>query len=140
MGRGASSGYVAALPTRHPGGKFRYHRDPTCRYVADSPTLTEVIVIHGLIWLPPGPRSPGGRRITAHPAKCCDTPTTTGWAALAVCTDHPKRWWLAPEPATVDRAKAICAQCTVKAECLAAAPSDDPAIWGGLAKQERAEL
>ena len=140
MDRHVSSGFVSALPARHPGGKFRYHRDPTCPYVADSPTLTEVVVIDSLIWLPPGPRSPGGRRITAIAAKCCRTPTTNGWCGLAACTSHPKQWWLKPELATMDRAKAVCRQCAVRVGCLAAAPGDDPAIWGGLTEQERACL
>ena len=42
------------------------------------------------------------------------------------------------EAARIRDAKAVCATCPVKAECLAAATDDDHGVWGGLTLAERA--
>lgn len=40
--------------------------------------------------------------------------------------------------ARIREAKAVCATCPVRAECLAAATDDDHGVWGGMTLAERA--
>jgi len=43
------------------------------------------------------------------------------------------------DPATVDAARAICARCAIRLDCLALAfaSPDAPGIWGGLTREQR---
>ena len=57
--------------------------------------------------------------------------STSGWCALP-CRRDPDLWF-AETPAELDRAKALCGDCPIKAECLAGARArGEPwGVWGG---------
>ena len=68
----------------------------------------------------------------------------TDWRSLAACRDmnpddfHPDKG----HSATAARAKAVCATCDVRSECLAFAERFDiyDGIWGGLSPRERGAM
>lgn len=74
------------------------------------------------------------------------------WWELGKCRDGPVDLWFPANhmaarngSPTVRRAKAICAECPVRAECLADVMKHEQdgrrhGIWGGLHPQERDEL
>jgi WhiB family redox-sensing transcriptional regulator len=69
----------------------------------------------------------------------------TDWAAQAACRGRDPRLWFPHRGDTVSIAvaKAVCATCPVRAECLGealAAPFDASGIWGGMTANERYEL
>jgi WhiB family redox-sensing transcriptional regulator len=47
-----------------------------------------------------------------------------------------------PAAVQIERAKAVCTQCEVRAECLewAMATAQDAGVWGGLSEDERRSL
>ncbi len=57
--------------------------------------------------------------------------SASGWCALP-CRRDPDLWF-ADTPAELDRAKALCGDCPIKAECLAGARTrGEPwGVWGG---------
>lgn len=59
----------------------------------------------------------------------------SGWRALAACRGRAVFF----DPARETQAKALCATCTVRAECLAFALGNDErdGVWGGLTENER---
>lgn len=57
------------------------------------------------------------------------------WTRDAACIDYPPDWWYATRGEQLRAAKAICAGCPVRAQCLDAA--DGEGIWGGLTTYER---
>jgi WhiB family transcriptional regulator, redox-sensing transcriptional regulator len=64
------------------------------------------------------------------------------WADLAACLGHNPDLWFPPEKsgtAPAAKAKAICATCAVKQECLDYALSikEQHGIWGGRSLKER---
>lgn len=62
------------------------------------------------------------------------------WMARGLCRrpEHPSWIFFADHDAqAVDAAKAICASCNVRTECLAAG-QDEQGVWGGLTSDERA--
>ena len=78
----------------------------------------------------------------ASPARAWSPPPA--WTELALCaTADPDAWFPAPHDAKgAARAKAICATCPVKADCLAhaLAAGEKHGIWGGLDECQRAAL
>lgn len=70
------------------------------------------------------------------------------WVRRAVCRSvDPELFFPAAEPGTpayaeqVDRAKAVCAGCPVRAECLAFAMAHLPyGVAGGMSAEERAAV
>jgi hypothetical protein len=57
----------------------------------------------------------------------------------ANCKDHPTEWWFPEFPPTRQKtkqwkqAKAICAECSIKDECLAFGKATHSyGIWGGI--------
>ena len=64
------------------------------------------------------------------------------WHAEAACVDTPTSWWFPTRGERTDQAKAICAGCAVKTECLAAAldRGEKFGIWGGTSERERRRL
>lgn len=64
------------------------------------------------------------------------------WAMLAACASQDPDVWFAADLAIVIAAKAVCAACPVRAECLAEAldRGETEGIWGGLTAEERAQL
>lgn len=65
-------------------------------------------------------------------------PPSLGQHNRAACRDHdPEMWHVNPRRLdAVDRAKAICAPCPIKAQCLSLGDGLD-GIWGGMTKAER---
>lgn len=67
-----------------------------------------------------------------------------GWETHAACRDHPAdRWRFHADTSFDDIAVplGICAACPVRAECATAAiDRDEWGIWGGLTREQRAEL
>jgi len=64
------------------------------------------------------------------------------WRASAVCAQTDPELWF-PEKATQSRAaRAVCAGCPVRAECLAYALTQDRVygVWGGTTERERRKL
>ena len=67
------------------------------------------------------------------------------WRARAACRGRDARLWF-PRRGDVfsrDVAKAVCAACPVRADCLAAAlsaPFDVSGTWGGTTEHERDQL
>ena len=66
------------------------------------------------------------------------------WHADAGCREHPELSWVDPGDAgpRVRAAKAVCATCLVRAECLVTALADPNlvGIWGGATTKERQTL
>jgi WhiB family redox-sensing transcriptional regulator len=62
------------------------------------------------------------------------------WRQKAACLGYPTDWWF-PATANEDgwaRARAICADCPVRTECLAyAVEVGEVGMWGGLRPEER---
>ena len=57
------------------------------------------------------------------------------WRLLAACTGSGIDFY-ADDDVEVARAKAVCATCAVRAQCLTAG-QDEHGIWGGLTESER---
>ena len=69
----------------------------------------------------------------------------TDWAAQAACRGRDSRLWFPRrgDKVAIAAAKAVCATCLVRVDCLRealAAPFDAAGIWGGLTANERYEL
>ncbi len=65
------------------------------------------------------------------------------WQDSAACKDADSRIFLSGVTSRVNKAKAICATCTVIRECLefALAHEDfEPHVYGGLTGEERKKL
>lgn len=68
------------------------------------------------------------------------------WHADAACREHPEITWFPERGEHIVDARAVCAGCLVRVECLAFAlehESSDPdthGVWGGLSRGERSEL
>jgi WhiB family transcriptional regulator, redox-sensing transcriptional regulator len=74
-------------------------------------------------------------------------PQASSWRFLARCADQDPDLFFpvgssGPALRQTMRAKAVCAQCPVRAECLAwALDTGQPhGVWGGLDEQEREQL
>lgn len=61
------------------------------------------------------------------------------WRSNAACTDADADLFFSEEPAEQEQAKAICAGCPCRAECLATAMlrEDEWGVWGGMTPIER---
>ena len=65
-------------------------------------------------------------------------PQPPAWAAQAACKGQTALFFPGRgQPDQAARAKAICAGCPVRLECLEAGLDEDYGIWGGLAADER---
>lgn len=64
------------------------------------------------------------------------------WHADAACREHPEVNWFPERGEDARPAKAICAGCLVRAECLEAAFEHrvTTGIWGGTSERERRRL
>ncbi len=67
------------------------------------------------------------------------TPTRTDWFDDAACRDVDTDVFFPTSDAHAEEAKAICAACPVREECLEHALATRPAegVWGGLTPIER---
>ena len=68
--------------------------------------------------------------------------TARGWAARALCVGFDPEAFFPPGDAPATEARAICAACPVRGQCLAyAITADEPfGIWGGLDTRQRRTL
>lgn len=66
------------------------------------------------------------------------------WFQYASCTDKPESWFfsLENELKKIKQAKAVCANCAVRLECLEEALSfpEQPGIFGGTTMRERSNI
>ena len=69
------------------------------------------------------------------------------WVHRARCKDEDPELFFpigttGPAAVQIEKARAICTQCGVRAECLewAMATSQDAGVWGGLSEEERRAL
>ena len=68
------------------------------------------------------------------------------WTSKANCRQLPTDWWYPAKPITpeaaanLDKARALCDTCEVKAECLEAGMTEEYGIWGGLSPKQRKRL
>jgi len=69
------------------------------------------------------------------------------WWSLAACSSADPDLFFpisqsGPSAAQIRRAKAVCAQCVVRSECLEYALAADPmqGVWGGMSEEERTLL
>lgn len=69
-----------------------------------------------------------------------DTPPT--WHQHAACRDHPQRLFFPNYGENTNHAKAICAGCPVKPECLhhALTQPEKHGIWGGTTPRQRQQI
>ena len=67
------------------------------------------------------------------------TNTQTTWRTLAACANTDTALFFDSTPASVRRAKALCAACPVSLECArtAAANDEQHGVWGGATELER---
>jgi WhiB family transcriptional regulator, redox-sensing transcriptional regulator len=65
--------------------------------------------------------------------------TARGWAARALCVGFDPEAFFPPRDAPATEARAICAACPVRGQCLAYAVTADErfGIWGGLDPRQR---
>ena len=69
------------------------------------------------------------------------------WVHRALCTDEDPELFFpigttGPAASQIDAAKAVCARCPVRLECLewAMLTAQDSGVWGGLSEEERRAL
>jgi len=64
------------------------------------------------------------------------------WRAHALCLEFPEVEWIPTDFDPATEARAICARCPVRAECLdhALRTNEQYGIWGGTNVQERRAL
>ena len=63
------------------------------------------------------------------------------WRWQAVCASvEPKDIWYSTDLADMISARAICADCPVRRQCLTAGLHDEHGIWGGYTPTERHRL
>lgn len=74
-------------------------------------------------------RTRGEKEVNAMTA----TPSSRDEAASTPCRRHDPDLWFAESPADVERAKTLCADCPLRAACLAVAVDrGEPwGVWGG---------
>ena len=92
---------------------------------------------------PPAARPPAGQFAKGQPA-------TTGeadWRELSACRQEDPELFFPVVPAgpglaQIEQAKAVCARCKVRAECLRFAMEtvQDHGVWGGTSEEERRAL
>lgn len=70
-----------------------------------------------------------------------ETPLTS-WMAEGNCRAHPPSTFFPSDGVGVDRARKICATCTVKEPCLEYALEHrvDHGVWGGTSERERRRI
>lgn len=61
---------------------------------------------------------------------------TAHWTRRALCLGSTANFFT-DDPVEVEKAKAVCAGCPVRAECLEYGRHEPDGIWGGLTPQER---
>jgi hypothetical protein len=63
----------------------------------------------------------------------------SGWRTAAACAGLGPSMFYDPTPRSVVRARAVCAECSVRCECRAwAVAGSEVGVWGGRTESERA--
>lgn len=64
------------------------------------------------------------------------------WLGDALCKGSDPEWWHPPRGASLAAQKAVCAECTVRAECLeyAMRTHQTVGVWGGTSERERRRI
>jgi WhiB family redox-sensing transcriptional regulator len=64
------------------------------------------------------------------------------WMAFANCRDEPTSTFFVDRGGSTKRARQLCSECAVRAQCLDAAMADVEleGFWGGTSARERARL
>lgn len=77
-----------------------------------------------------------------HPAEAEAGFPDQGWAVQALCAQVDPEVWFPAKGSVNKAAKAVCAKCPVRAECLsyALATGQPFGVWGGLSAAERRRL
>ncbi|MFM7271281.1 MAG: WhiB family transcriptional regulator [Actinomycetes bacterium] len=70
------------------------------------------------------------------------TETTQPWMADGLCRDYHPSLFFPSDGVGVDRARRLCAECPVKAECLEYALTYriEHGVWGGASERERRRI
>jgi WhiB family transcriptional regulator, redox-sensing transcriptional regulator len=68
--------------------------------------------------------------------------TRTAWMAVGNCRAYPPTVFFPSDGVGVDKARKICATCTVMTECLEYALENhiDHGVWGGCSERERRRI
>ena len=71
-----------------------------------------------------------------------DEDTELGWQEEALCAQTDPEAFFPEKGGSTREAKRVCGGCTVRAECLEAALTNDErfGIWGGLSERERRRI
>lgn len=71
-----------------------------------------------------------------------DDETTGSWMAQGACRAYPPNTFFPSDGVGVDRARKICATCTVTEQCLEYALTNhiDHGVWGGCSERERRRI
>jgi WhiB family transcriptional regulator, redox-sensing transcriptional regulator len=83
------------------------------------------------------PTSEEGTDVSSHTGLMADSDqhrlSIHGLSATLPCRDHPADLWFAELPEDVELAKALCADCPIRQQCLASAleRSEPWGVWGG---------
>ncbi len=64
------------------------------------------------------------------------------WMILALCRDRDPSFFFPQDGVGVERAKRVCGQCPVRAECLdyALSTRQEHGVWGGASERERRRM
>ena len=70
------------------------------------------------------------------------SPTDDSWRLDALCAETDPEAFFPEKGGSTREAKRVCGGCTVRAECLEAALTNDErfGIWGGLSERERRRI
>ncbi len=71
-----------------------------------------------------------------------DPDSLTAWMGAGSCRMYPPSMFFPSDGVGVDRARKICADCPVKAECLEHALEHriEHGVWGGCSERERRRI
>lgn len=77
-----------------------------------------------------------------HPSREVPPVTAPSWFPRANCTGEPISVFFPAAGDSLDRARMLCAGCSVRDECLAYALADPTLLgwWGGTSERERARM
>lgn len=76
-----------------------------------------------------------------HPSRRTDPIEPKTWRARAACRGDGPGLFFADDDASIEAAKAICAACPVRTECLEdAVAGHEYGVWGGTTGRQRAQL
>ena len=76
-----------------------------------------------------------------HPASGADPPGVDAWWPRAACKGSDQSIFFADDSESIAAAKAVCARCPVREQCLDfSLQGHHYGIWGGLTDKERARV